>query len=197
MNRPIKTLPTHDCRSRWPRVHWARRLVSCSLLISCVLLLAACSTTRVHQGQALSGNAGWGIAALSNHSETPLAGQRVEGMLLTALGQQGVSSPQVAPRQTPVNPLAFSNDNDLQGALSWAQGRSLRYLVTGAVEEWHYKTGLDGEPAVGLTLQVRDANSGEVLWSASGARSGWGFSTLSGVGGELLDDLVSELPIGP
>lgn len=162
------------------------------------LLLGACSSIRHHESsEPIARNAGWAMSPLSNHSETPLAGQRAAGTLLTLLQQRGLSPLHEIPRSAPVNPLALDNDADLQTALSKAQKQGARYVITGAIDEWHYKAGLDGEPAVAVSLQVRKANTGVVLWSASGARSGWGFSTLNGVGAELLSDLVDDLPVTP
>lgn len=160
------------------------------------LTLSACaSTTQVQTTTALDASAGWALAPLSNHSETPLAGERAQGTLLTLLHHHGVTPLREVPRSGPVNPLALDNGADRQAALGWAQQQELSYVVTGAIDEWHYKTGLDGEPAVGISLQVRDANTGELLWSASGSRGGWGFTTLSGVSSDLLAELVDALPL--
>ncbi|SHM39934.1 hypothetical protein [Vreelandella subglaciescola] len=162
------------------------------------LLLGACSSIhQLESSEPIARDAGWAMASLSNHSETPLAGERAAGTLLTLLQQRGLSPLHEIPRSGPVNPLALDNDADLQAALSRAQKQGAVYVVTGAIDEWHYKAGLDGEPAVAVSLQVRNANTGIVLWSASGARSGWGFSTLNGVGAELLSDLVDDLPLTP
>ena len=54
-------------------------------------------------------------------------------------------------------------------ALEWARAEKARYALTGAVQEWRYKVGVDGEPAVGISLQLLDVNSGEVVWSATGS----------------------------
>ena len=43
-----------------------------------------------------------------------------------------------------------------QEALDWARERQARYALTGAVDEWRYKVGVDGEPAAGVTLQIID-----------------------------------------
>lgn len=163
-----------------------------------VLLLGACSSiSQLESSEPIARNAGWAMAPLSNHSETPLASERAAGTLLTLLQQRGLSPLYQIPRSEPVNPLALDNAADLQAALSRAQKQGAEYVVTGAIDEWHYKAGLDGEPAVAVSLQVRNANTGVVLWSASGSRSGWGFSTLNGVGSELLSDLVDDLPVTP
>jgi nucleotide-binding universal stress UspA family protein len=78
-------------------------------------------------------------------------------------------------------------------ALAWARGAGARYAVAGAVDEWRYKVGIDGEPAVGLTLQVIDVASGDVLWSGAGGKTGWSREALSGVAQKLIRQLL--LPV--
>jgi hypothetical protein len=67
--------------------------------------------------------------------------------------------------------------------------------MTGAVDEWRYKVGVDGEPAVGLVLQVIDLGTGNVVWTATGARSGWSREALSAVGQKLMRDLLGDLSL--
>jgi hypothetical protein len=69
----------------------------------------------------------------------------------------------------------------------------MRYAVTGTVDEWRYKVGVDGEPAVGFTLQVLDVPTGRVLWSAAGGRTGWSREALSAVAHQLLTRLSAPL----
>jgi TolB-like protein len=80
-------------------------------------------------------------------------------------------------------------------AREWAQSQGIRYILTGSVEEWHYKVGVDGEPAVGLTLKVIDLNTNQVVWSAVGAKSGWSRSALSAVAQDLARSLLSDLKV--
>ncbi|MNP78015.1 hypothetical protein D3C76_1755480 [compost metagenome] len=66
-------------------------------------------------------------------------------------------------------------------------------MLTGSVEEWQYKSGLDGEPAVGISLRVVEVSSGRVLWSKSGARAGWSRESLAGTAQQVIETLVSAL----
>jgi hypothetical protein len=70
------------------------------------------------------------------------------------------------------------------------------YALTGAVDEWRYKVGIDGEPAVGLTLQIINLTDGDrVVWSAAGSKSGWSREALSAVAQKLIKDMLSGAPI--
>lgn len=94
------------------------------------------------------------------------------------------------------NGLPVLDENKrFQQALSWAQEAGFSYAISGSVEEWRYKSGLDGEPAVGASLQVIEVSSGIVLWSASGSRAGWSRESLSGTAHKVLKKLTGKLRI--
>ena len=48
---------------------------------------------------------------------------------------------------------------------------------------------------VELVLQVIDLGSGSVVWTATGARSGWSREALSAVGQKLMRDLLGDLSL--
>lgn len=159
-------------------------------------LLAGCAvqSTSRHTVAPLPADAQWALLPMVNYAETPQAGQRAEAILFTLLHQRGVDLRRYPARTGDALP-DLNDERRFQEALDWARTGDVRYGIAGSVEEWQYKAGLDGEPAVGLTVQVIDVASGRVLWSASGARSGWGYDTLSGTAQELLRDLADDLPL--
>lgn len=160
-----------------------------------ILLLGGCAVTDVHRSAPLDANDSWALLPLANHSETPLAGHKAEATLMTLLHRNGITSLSQAPRNQDIGLLALHDDRDYREALAWAQQQGARYAITGSVDEWHYKAGLDGEPAIGISLRVVDVDSGDTLWSASGARTGWGFSSTSSVAQKLIAKLVGHLPL--
>lgn len=90
--------------------------------------------------------------------------------------------------------LALLDDQErLATALDWARRQKLDYVISGSVEEWQYKNGLDGEPAVGISLRVLEPATGRVLWSSSGARAGWSRESLAGAAQKVLGELVDDL----
>ncbi len=82
-------------------------------------------------------------------------------------------------------------------AEKWARAQGMRYVVTGAVNEWRYKVGVDGEPAVGLMLQVKDLSRDLVVYSAAGGRTGGSREALAAVGQRLAAELVSGIRVDP
>ncbi|MDR1744913.1 MAG: hypothetical protein LBS30_04080, partial [Planctomycetota bacterium] len=47
-----------------------------------------------------------------------------------------------------------------------------RYIVTGRVTEYTYKSGVGEQPAVGITARLIECATGRVVWSATRARTG-------------------------
>ena len=80
-------------------------------------------------------------------------------------------------------------------ARKWAREQGAQYGLTGAVEEWRYKVGIDGEPAAAVTLQLLDLTTGQVVWSASGAKSGWSRDSLAGVAQKLMEELLGSISL--
>ncbi|MEN9426570.1 MAG: hypothetical protein RLZZ220_919, partial [Pseudomonadota bacterium] len=110
-----------------------------------------------------------------------------EGLLRTL----GVADVQRYPAQLASDNLFETGaPKDADKALEWARGQNARYAVTGTVDEWRYKVGVDGEPAVGVALWVVDVSTGRTVWSGVGAKSGWSRDALSAVAQRLLKSLL-------
>jgi TolB-like protein len=173
------------------------RLLYRALVPLCAALaLSACTTTApTVAGTPLDPTAKWALLPMANHTDTPQASMAAEAITEHLLRARGVSQlehyPPSLSRDTLFEP---SERKVIEEAQKWARERGARYGVTGMVEEWRYKVGIDGEPAVGVTLQVINLENGQVVYSASGARSGWSRESLSGVAHKLLGNLVSRVP---
>jgi TolB-like protein len=167
----------------------------CSLLIA---LLGACTTAvqSTAESSVLDARAKWALLPIVNNTETPQAALAAESLLDHLLRGRGV-------RDLSVYPASLSRDSLFEPierkvaeeAQVWAKGQGARYGLTGSVQEWRYKVGVDGEPVVGITLKVLDLNSGETLWSVTGARSGWSRDSLSGLAQTLLAQLLSGMKL--
>lgn len=162
----------------------------------CLLALAltACSTVDRVRIATPEPGARWALLPIANHTETPQAGLRSEAIIETVLRSLGVRSIERYPAELSTELLLDPAERKLaEQALAWARERGARYAVTGSVEEWRYKSGVDGEPAVGLALTVTDLQTGSVVYSASGGKSGWSREALSAVAQKLVRELLAEL----
>jgi len=162
------------------------------------LLLGGCAstTTSVTGTQALPAQAPWAVLPMVNNTETPQAGLSAETLVEHYLLTRGIAQLQRYPATLTRDSLFEPTERKLaEEALKWARAQGTRYAIGGSVEEWRYKVGLDGEPVVALTLRVVEVDSGRVVWSAAGARSGFGRTGLSSVAHQLVGELIARLPL--
>ncbi len=103
-------------------------------------------------------------------------------------------------------PLFQTEETLLKSAADKAQGPDGRYaelarqmgvshLVIGTVHEYRYKTDLDGDPAVGITLRLVDAATGQTLWQGSSGNVGYAFASLTSASQKAVNALVTDLPV--
>lgn len=156
-------------------------------------LLAGCSTLNTSAAPALELQARWVLLPSINNTETLQAGGRLDSITASLLRVRGVVDLRQFPAGQGADVLFDSADRKTQdAALDWARQQGARYALAGAVDEWRYKVGLDGEPAVGVSLRLIDLATGQVLWSGAGARTGWSRESVAGLAQELVDDLLAE-----
>lgn len=161
------------------------------LFAGLMLLLGACSTLDRSQAPDLERQAQWVVLPFANHTETPLAGSRAEAIAEALLRTLGAAKVKRYPSGLQQEALFDAGERKQQEeALAWARQQGARYALAGAVDEWRYKVGVDGEPAAGMALQIIDVTSGETLWSGAGGKSGWSREALSAVGQQLIRDLL-------
>jgi len=163
-------------------------------LLCAAAALSGCAVVDQSQAPAFSKSDTWVLLPLANNTETPQAGQRAGSIaqsLMTSYGYANLARyPASADDETLFDP---AKPDQQQAALAWARQQNARYALTGAVNEWRYKVGVDGEPAVGLSFAVVDVQSGKQVWSAAGSRTGWSRDAVSGVAQKLERQLLAPL----
>lgn len=171
--------------------YWTWWFCSVALLLVAV---GGCTAIRHTSPHILDREASYVLLPIVNHTETPHAGRRVEDITAALLHSRGLMTLRRYPATllSEASPLS-SDDRLLAEALEWAKAHDMRYAFTGAVEEWRYKVGIDGEPAVGISLQLVDLETDAVVWSAVGGKSGWSREAVSAVAQTLVDALLADL----
>lgn len=165
-----------------------------AFVISCAMaLLAACAVTESTAPAAqLDPTAKWVLLPFANNTETPLAGNRAEAITESLLRARGVTNLTRYPASLAQEALFDSaQGRAAEQAMGWAKEQGARYAVTGAVDEWRYKVGVDGEPAVGVMLQIVDLSNGAVVWSGVGGKTGWAREGLAAVAQKLIRNLLA------
>lgn len=165
------------------------------LVLALGACLVACTTSSTVSGKtALDRDAKWAILPLENHTDTPQSALSAEAIAEHGLRSRGIASiahyPAALSRDSLFEP---TERRTVDEARKWAREQGAQYGLTGAVEEWRYKVGIDGEPAAAVTLQLVDLASGQVVWSASGAKSGWSRDSLAGVAQKLMEELLGSI----
>lgn len=173
-----------------------RQKILLAIVISTTALVSACETMTSSRRASLYSAEKWALLPIENFSTTPLAGDSAKALVETHLRSRGIKKIDEYKASEEQSLLAILDSGiQLQNARKWAIENGYRYAVTGKVQEWHYKNGLDNEPAIGLSLKFTDLATDEVLWQASASRTGWGYANLSSVASKTVGDLVSELKI--
>ncbi len=100
------------------------------------------------------------VVPFVNFTQTPLAGYRVAGILEGVLRSKGYKIKNSL--------FSFKEDEygieDINKMIQKAKGD---LVITGYVNEFRYKTGIDGEPAVSVTIKVFSKNLGKYIYTSS------------------------------
>lgn len=158
--------------------------------------IAGCATVQINTSAAPHPDtqAVWCVLTPINNTSTPYAGGRVQQQLAALLGARGLKHVLVAPAPGDGGPLPLGEGaKDQQLQIAWARHHGARYALLGSVAEWHYKIGLDGQPAVGFTLQLTDLRSDQTLWSGAASASGGSREGLAVLSERTLAGLLKRL----
>ncbi len=165
-----------------------------SVLFLASTLLTACETMTASQRVAVSAGEKWALLPIQNLSKTPLAGSRAKALVETHLRAKGVRNVEVYEAAPDQSLMALLDEaGQINAAKQWAKDNGFIYAVTGVVQEWQYKNGLDNEPSVGLSLKFINVQNDEVMWVASASRTGWGYNNLSNVASKTIAEIMAEV----
>ena len=166
-------------------------------MVAMGLALAACASVSSTGAPTIAATDTIAVLPIVNYTETPQAGVRAEAIAESLLKAGGIANTKRYPATVSQETLFEPAERQaVTRALEWARTERARYALTGSVQEWRYKVGVDGEPAVGVTLQLLDVQTGNVVWTATGNRTGWSRSSVSGVAQSLLQQMLSPLTRG-
>ncbi|ATG78340.1 protein PelC [Pseudoalteromonas sp. B131b] len=166
------------------------------LVIPClVLLLSACTTSRVTDDVEINPSTTVALLPLVNHAQTPLAGERAEDILTSIWQQNKLPTLLRAPRNSNKELPPLDDQYRLDNAMQWLSTQQADYLLTGSIEEWRYKAGLDGEPVVALTLSLTANGQTTPIWTGTIAKSGWGRDSIAATAQDVIADLISYIEV--
>jgi len=167
------------------------------LLIAVTLSLTGCVTLN-QSGRAVSIQENWGLVPFVNNTETPYAAERCESIVAALLYARGVQHlERIAVEAKPEDLGMDRGEKRQREAMELAKQKKVRYVLTGTVNEWRYKVGLDGEPVAAFTLQLIELPEEKVVWSGAAGKSGWSRDAVSSVAQQVLDRLLGEINMLP
>ncbi|CAB3719356.1 penicillin-binding protein activator LpoB [Paraburkholderia rhynchosiae] len=165
-----------------------------AMVAASALVLGACGSIRQTGSPALGLKDPVAVMSMANFTETPAAGSSAAAIAANTLRANGLTDVRIAPVDASANAMFDTAQRELgEKKLAWAREQHVKYVLTGAVEEWRYKVGVDGEPVAGVTFELIDVASGQIVWSATGSKSGWARSSLASVASSLIGSLLSPL----
>lgn len=125
------------------------------------------------------------LLPFENYTETPLAGLRAASIMHGVL----TSKEYRVERYEIKKEKDFSQD-EIRNLIKEAKTKGYQYAISGTVNEFRYKTGIDGEPAVSLTIIIYDLKNDRVIYTATGSRSGWAHESITTVTQKLINELI-------
>jgi hypothetical protein len=161
-------------------------------------LIGGCSSTSisVDPGPSLDAQGRWALLPIVNLTDTPLAADRTEAILASLLQARGLTTLGHSPNFDVPGEMPILDDQErFERALAWARREHYDYAIAGSAVEWNYKSGVEREPAVGISLRAVDVPTGKVLWSATGAHTGTGRESLAGTAQQLLTQMLASLKL--
>ncbi len=165
-------------------------------LICIFLILTACSTVKYTRSPKIDARGAWAVVDFNNHTVTPMAGARAASISDSLVRARGVNnliykSFNQQDKALPLMNTGVSRSEIIQ----WASRNNIRYVLTGDVNEWRYKVGIDGEPVVGVSLRIIDVPNHHVIWSSVGSQSGHVRQAVSMIGQQLIARLLTHARI--
>jgi len=171
-----------------------RKLSALFIMMMSFIMISACATYHVQETPLFDTDKQWALIPLQNFSQTPQASEKVSSVLFSILKTKGFENLVLAEFNQENHPiLGKIPKKSPEESMQWAKDRQVDYMFTGSVEEWRYKSGLNGEPAVSITLQIIDVHSDDVIWTATGARTGWGRESASMTTRRVIDHLLKKV----
>ncbi|MCX7760276.1 MAG: hypothetical protein N2Z81_03740 [Hydrogenothermaceae bacterium] len=149
------------------------------LITSCAKVV---NTTSVN----LRKDAVYVVLPFENLTETPLAGLRVASIVEGVALSKGYK---VKNGLYEMESKEYTKQ-DIDNILNKIRDSGVDYVITGSINEFRYKTGIDGEPAVSITLKIYDLKNDKTILTNVGSRTGWSHESVTTVAQKVINNLM-------
>ncbi len=164
------------------------------LLLICAVVLSSCSSVVYHGGQS---EGSLYIQRLLmppfiNATDDEHAGRALTEMTGSALVEAGI--PLYQSEDLFQKTITKDKEQAPMSQTELARSVNASHILIGTVHEYRYKTDLDGDPAVGITLRLVDAETGETVWQGSSGNVGYAFASLTSAAQKAVRTLIRDFP---
>jgi len=146
------------------------------LLYGLIVFFVGCSSMQIDSTKfsKIDKNSTITILPFKNLSQSPYAGIKASNIAEGVLRSEGYKV---------IRGYVIDKNDEIR-----LKNINSKYILKGEVNEWRYKTGIDGEPAVNIYVEIEDKN-GSVIYSNVGAKSDWGHKSVGICAQELIEDM--------
>jgi len=156
-----------------------------------IIIFSGCSAIVNKNRVIVPKNQKYAISSFWNYTETPMAGMRASSIVEGVISQENINIYSLIGGADEMENIK-TKELFIKQKEAEAKKVGASYLITGDVQEWRYKTGIDGEPVVSYTLKIIDLNSNQTIFSGVGAKSGWGHKSIGVVAQEIAKELLPK-----
>lgn len=156
------------------------------LLFFALVFLVSCSTvTNLDHAKLNIKDKKITVLPFENYTETPLAGLRVKGIAEGVVSSKGYKL-----SITNVNQDKDYSPEEIKKLLQELKESDIDYAITGSVNEFRYKTGIDGEPAVSITVKIYDIKQEKEVYTSVSSKTGWSHESITTVAQKILNKII-------
>ena len=160
-----------------------------------IIFLAGCTSVVQDGGVKRVSREGFRLflAPFFNATDDEHAARALTELTATALLARNIPLVQTEASLAGARTESVAGTNELH--LVAARSLEATHLLVGTVHEYRYKTDLDGNPVVGITLRLVDVKDGRTLWQGSSSKVSVVFASLSATAQRAVRELVNRMPL--
>ncbi|WP_297444307.1 hypothetical protein [Desulfurobacterium sp.] len=147
-----------------------------------VFMLSGCMTEINKTPVIISKNTTCAVMPFVNYSETPLAGESAASITFGVLKAKGYKVSKAFDLKE-----EDLNSTEIKKLEQQLKTSGYTCAIGGYVNEWRYKTGIDGEPAVSVTIYVENLKTENVTSTLTVSGTSWGHKSIGVLYQELLN----------
>lgn len=155
------------------------------ILVIISLVLLSCSSTVENIQKGLREYSVFVVIPFENNTEVPLAGLRVASIAEAVAYSKGYDVKRVMTYEQ-----REYTQEEIMNIISALKDKNVDYVITGSVNEFRYKAGIDGVPAVSITLRIFSLRGNRWVYVASVSKSGWYFQSVSTLAQNILNRMI-------